>query len=68
MDMDKEMNKLADQTAKMFDNIRDTATTSLESAKNRNKELKEDMVKKREEKLKTTEDLYEKAILEKQAM
>ena len=68
MDMDKEMNKLADQTAKMFDSVRETATASLESAKTKNKELKEDMVKKRDEKLKTTEDPHEKALLEKQAM
>ena len=68
MDDDKEINKLADQTAKLFDNVRQTATSSLESAKSKNRELKDDMVKKRDEKLKTTEDPHEKAILEKQAM
>ena len=68
MDMDKEMNKLADQTAKMFDNVRETATASLETAKTKNRELKDDMAKKRDEKLRTTEDAHEKALLEKQAM
>ena len=66
--MDKEMNRLADQTAKMFDNVRQTASSSLESAKSKNRELKDKITKDRDDKIKTSEDPHEKALLEKQAM
>lgn len=68
MEMDKEIDNLATRTAELFDNVKTGASSSLASAKSRNTKLRDDIKKSREEKLLTTTDPHERAILERQEM
>lgn len=67
-DMDKEIDNLATRTAELFDNVKTGASSSLASAKSRNSKLQGEIKKTREEKLKTTTDPLERAILQRQAL
>lgn len=66
--MDKEIDKLAERTAEMFDSIKSGAASSAANAKNRNEKLKEEMIKSREERLRTTTDPRERELLEHQLL
>ena len=66
--MDKEIDKLAERTAEMFDNIKTGAASSAANAKNRNEKLKEDMIKSREERLRSSTDPREREMLERQQL
>jgi len=66
--MDKEIDKLAERTAEMFDSIKTGAASSAANAKNRNEKLKEDMIKSREERLRSSTDPREREMLERQQL
>lgn len=66
--MDKEIDKLAERTAEMFDSIKTGAASSAANAKSRNEKLKDEIRKSREEKLRNTTDPREREILEQQQL
>lgn len=66
--MDKEIDKLAERTAEMFDSIKSGAASTAGNAKSRNEKLKEEMRKSREERIRNTTDPRERELLERQQL
>lgn len=65
-DMDREITSRASRTVEIFDNVKTGATSTVASAKTRNSELRDDIRKTREEKLRSTANPHEREILRRQ--